>query len=66
MSLLIQIAVKLNKLIKEQGLRELGQIEQDLVFGDAGTKEVIKFLTTNEVITETISMFLSTSLGIRI
>ncbi|KAL2477949.1 SNARE-interacting protein KEULE [Forsythia ovata] len=26
------------------GLRELGQLEQDLVFGDAGTKEVINFL----------------------
>ena len=60
MSLLIQIAVKLNKIIKDEGLRELGQLEQDLVFGDAGTKDVIKFLTTNEVITEIILMFLST------
>ncbi|XP_038875748.1 SNARE-interacting protein KEULE-like isoform X1 [Benincasa hispida] len=48
LSLHVEIAVKLNKFIKEQGLRELGQIEQDLVFGDAGTKDVIKFLTTNE------------------
>lgn len=26
------------------GLREVGQLEQDLVFGDAGTKDIIKFL----------------------
>lgn len=32
------------------GLRELGQLEQDLVFGDAGAKEVINFLRKNQVI----------------
>ncbi|XP_022739042.1 SNARE-interacting protein KEULE-like isoform X5 [Durio zibethinus] len=42
------IAGKINRIIREQGLRELGQLEQDLVFGDAGMKDVIKFLTTNE------------------
>jgi len=47
--LVVQIAGKINRIIRESGLRELGQLEQDLVFGDAGTKEVIKFLTTNEV-----------------
>lgn len=31
------------------GLRELGQLEQDLVFGDAGTKEVINFLRMKQV-----------------
>lgn len=31
------------------GLRDLGQLEQDLVFGDAGAKEVITFLRTNQV-----------------
>ncbi|MCI45745.1 SNARE-interacting protein KEULE-like, partial [Trifolium medium] len=40
---------KVNNTIRESGLRELGQLEQDLVFGDAGMKEVIKFLTTKEV-----------------
>uniref|UniRef100_A0A0E0CK25 SNARE-interacting protein KEULE n=1 Tax=Oryza meridionalis TaxID=40149 RepID=A0A0E0CK25_9ORYZ len=30
----------------EQGLRDVGQLEQDLVFGDAGTKELINFLRT--------------------
>ncbi|KAI9072495.1 hypothetical protein K1719_045542 [Acacia pycnantha] len=41
-------AGKINRIIRELGLRELGQMEQDLVFGDAGTKDVIKFLTANE------------------
>lgn len=45
----IQIAAKINRIIREIGLRELGQLEQDLVFGDAGMKEVIKFLTAKEV-----------------
>lgn len=31
-------------------LRELGQLEQDLVFGDAGTKEVINFLRSKQVV----------------
>lgn len=45
----MQIAGKINRIIRELGLRELGQLEQDLVFGDAGTKDVIKFMTTKEV-----------------
>lgn len=49
MSFSVQIAGKINKIIKESGLKELGQLEQDLVFGDAGMKDVIKFLTTKEV-----------------
>lgn len=45
----MQIAAKINKIIRELGLKELGQLEQDLVFGDAGTKEVINFLRTKPV-----------------
>lgn len=45
----MQIAGKINKIIREMGLRELGQLEQDLVFGDAGAKEVINFLRTKQV-----------------
>jgi hypothetical protein len=45
----MQIAGKINRIIRESGLRELGQLEQDLVFGDAGMTDVIKFLTTKEV-----------------
>lgn len=46
---LVQIAGKINKIIRELGLKELGQLEQDLVFGDAGTKELINFLRTKQV-----------------
>lgn len=46
---LFQIAGKVNRIIRELGLRELGQLEQDLVFGDAGMKDVIKFLNTKDV-----------------
>lgn len=45
----MQIAGKINRLIRDLGLRDLGQLEQDLVFGDAGTKEVINYLRTNQV-----------------
>ncbi|KAK8538085.1 hypothetical protein V6N12_044223 [Hibiscus sabdariffa] len=48
LSLHVEIAGKINRIIRDQGLRELGQLEQDLVFGDAGMKDVIKFLSTNE------------------
>ncbi|PON57410.1 Sec1-like protein [Parasponia andersonii] len=48
LSLHVEIAGKINRLIRDVGLRELGQLEQDLVFGDAGMKDVIKYLTTNE------------------
>ncbi|KAH0910521.1 hypothetical protein HID58_033842 [Brassica napus] len=48
----LQIARTINRTIMEQGLRELGKLEQDLVFGDAGRKDVIKFLSTNNVINQ--------------
>uniref|UniRef100_A0A1J3FDC2 Protein transport Sec1b n=1 Tax=Noccaea caerulescens TaxID=107243 RepID=A0A1J3FDC2_NOCCA len=50
LSLHVEIARTINRTIMEQGLRELGQLEQDLVFGDAGRKDVIKFLSVNHVI----------------
>ncbi|KAI4356804.1 hypothetical protein L6164_000792 [Bauhinia variegata] len=43
-SLHVEIAGKINTIIMDIGLRDLGQLEQDLVFGDAGSKEVIHFL----------------------
>ncbi|XP_058190990.1 SNARE-interacting protein KEULE-like isoform X6 [Rhododendron vialii] len=46
LSLHVDIAGKINRIIKDMGLKELGQLEQDLVFGDAGTKDVINFLRT--------------------
>ncbi|PHT59146.1 putative protein transport Sec1a [Capsicum baccatum] len=48
LSIHVEIAGELNKVIRETGLRELGQLEQDLVFGDAATKEVIQFLRTKQ------------------
>ncbi|KAF9624022.1 hypothetical protein IFM89_007720 [Coptis chinensis] len=51
LSLHVEIAGKINRIIKELELRELGQLEQDLVFGDAGTKEVITFLRTKQLAT---------------
>ncbi|GFZ06956.1 Sec1/munc18-like (SM) proteins superfamily [Actinidia rufa] len=46
LSLHVDIAGKINNMIKEMGLKDLGQLEQDLVFGDAGTKDIINFLRT--------------------
>ncbi|KAL8170610.1 hypothetical protein V2J09_022414 [Rumex salicifolius] len=47
-SLHVEIAGKINKILRESGLKDLGQLEQDLVFGDAGTKEILNFLRTKE------------------
>ncbi|KAL4562532.1 hypothetical protein LXL04_034739 [Taraxacum kok-saghyz] len=46
LSLHIEIAGKVNKVVRDEGLRDLGQLEQDLVYGDAPTKELIHFLRT--------------------
>ncbi|KAL6606261.1 hypothetical protein ACP70R_041914 [Stipagrostis hirtigluma subsp. patula] len=48
LTLHIEIAGKINRCIKEYGLRDLGQVEQDLVFGDAGAKEVISILRSKQ------------------
>ncbi|KAL2892425.1 Protein transport Sec1a [Bienertia sinuspersici] len=48
LSLHVEIAGKINKIIRDMELRELGQLEQDIVFGDAGTKEVITFLRAHQ------------------
>ncbi|KAK9668258.1 hypothetical protein RND81_13G045500 [Saponaria officinalis] len=48
LSLHVEIAGKINRIVREQGLKDVGQLEQDLVFGDAGTKEVDNFLRTRE------------------
>ncbi|ANM57905.1 secretory 1A [Arabidopsis thaliana] len=44
----VELAGKINRIIRDTGLRDLGQLEQDLVFGDAGAKDVINFLRTNQ------------------
>ncbi|KAL6578949.1 STXBP unc-18 S1 [Orobanche minor] len=43
-----EIAGKINKIIRESGLKEVGQLEQDLVFGDAGSKDLKNFLRGKE------------------
>lgn len=48
LSLHVEIAGKINKIIRDLGLKDVGQLEQDLVFGDAGTKELINFLRTKQ------------------
>lgn len=39
------IASRLNRLIDERNLVELGKLEQDLVYGAATSKEVVAFLS---------------------
>ncbi|OAY49306.1 protein transport Sec1a isoform X1 [Manihot esculenta] len=48
LTLHVEIAGEINEIIRDMGLRELGQLEQDLVFGDAGAKEVINFIRMNQ------------------
>ncbi|KAL8111413.1 protein transport Sec1a-like [Apium graveolens] len=48
LSIHVEIAGQVNQIIRDEGLRDLGQLEQDLVFGDAGSKEVINFLRSNQ------------------
>ena len=45
----LQIATKINAKISEWSLRDVGTLEQNLVFGDASSKELINLLTTNQV-----------------
>ncbi|XP_019252325.1 PREDICTED: SNARE-interacting protein KEULE isoform X2 [Nicotiana attenuata] len=51
LSLHVDIAGKLNRIIRESSLKEIGQLEQNLVFGDAGTKDLINFLRVNQDVT---------------
>ncbi|KMZ60329.1 Syntaxin binding protein 2 [Zostera marina] len=48
LSLHVEIAGKLHRIITDMGLRDIGKLEQDLVFGDAGAKEMINFLRTKQ------------------
>ena len=40
----MELASRINRTIDERSLVELGKLEQDLVFGDATSKDVINFL----------------------
>ncbi|EOY17268.1 Sec1/munc18-like (SM) proteins superfamily [Theobroma cacao] len=48
LSLHVEIAGNINKMITNLRLKELGELEQDLIFGGAGIKDVIKFFKINE------------------
>ncbi|XP_031493661.1 SNARE-interacting protein KEULE-like isoform X3 [Nymphaea colorata] len=52
----VDIAKKLNEKVRELGLQEVGQLEEDLVFGQAGPKEVIQFLRTKQDINPEIKL----------
>ena len=43
----VEIASRINKATEERALTTLGKLEQDLVFGDATSKEVIAFLAAH-------------------
>lgn len=44
----MEIASKINKIIDDKDLTDLGKLEQDLVFGDATSKEIITYISTNQ------------------
>jgi len=46
LSLHVEIAGKINNIIREQWLRDIGDLEQNIVFGKAGTTELINFFRT--------------------
>ena len=43
----VEIASRINKATEERALTTQGKLEQDLVFGDATSKEVIAFLAAH-------------------
>ena len=44
----MELASRINKAIDERALEELGTLEQDLVYGDASSKEIIGFLSNRD------------------
>lgn len=44
----MELASRINRAIDERALEELGTLEQDLVYGDATSKEVITFLSNKD------------------
>jgi syntaxin-binding protein 1 len=48
----VELASSLNRGVEARRLTELGKLEQDLVYGDATSKEVIAFLSANQMLPE--------------
>ena len=46
----VELASRLSRLVDQRALAELGKLEQDLVYGDATSKEVIAFLAAHQVL----------------
>ena len=44
----VELASRINRAIDERALEELGTLEQDLVYGDATSREVITFLSNRD------------------
>lgn len=44
----MELASRINRAIDERALDELGTLEQDLVYGDATSREVITFLSNRD------------------
>ena len=42
----VELASRINRALEEKSLTDLGKLEQDLVFGDATSKEVISYLSS--------------------
>ena len=42
----VELAARINRALEEKSLTDLGKLEQDLVFGDATSKEVISYLSS--------------------
>lgn len=48
LSVHVEIASKINKIIEAKDLTDVGKLEQDLVFGDATSKEIITYISANQ------------------
>ena len=44
----VEIASKINRIIEAKDLTDVGKLEQDLVFGDATSKEIITYISANQ------------------
>lgn len=50
LSVHVEVASSLNRAIDTHRLTDLGKLEQDLVYGDATSKELISFLSSNQML----------------
>lgn len=48
LSVHVEIASKINRMIEAKDLTDVGKLEQDLVFGDATSKEIITYISANQ------------------